>query len=217
MNAPSGSPVQYAPQQQRSHATRRRILIAVNRLLLHQSFDSLTVQQIATAANCSIGAFYGRFSGKDDLLAPLLHRHNRGIHRWLRRALADPVWNALPLDERLRWIVRADVHILRSRRWLIRALAVYVRQSPRDLPEEEIRRRTDFTISVRELLLDQSRFISHGNAADAIDFALFLIATLCRERVLFGELSERAWIATEDESLVNEISNAAYAYLTQAR
>lgn len=215
MSASGNSTVPFEPQQERSRATRRRILIATDRLLRHQSFESLSVQQIAATAQCSIGAFYGRFGGKDELLAPLSRRHNRGIERWLRRALASPSWRSMPLEDRLHWIVRMDVRVLRSRRWLIRALAAYVRRSDVALPEDEVRRRTQFTVGLRELMLDQSGDIAHRDAGDAIDFALFMIATLCRERVLFGELSERAWIAAEDEALVNEVSRAAYSYLTR--
>lgn len=62
--------------------------------------------------------------------------------------------------------------------------------------------------------MDFADDVSHANRAGAIDFALFLISTLCRERVLFGELSDGAWIADGDESLVREVAGVAYGYLT---
>ncbi len=203
-----------APRQERSRETRRRILTAANLLLRTQSFESLSVQEIASAAGCSIGAFYGRFRGKDDLLGPLLDRHHAGILRWLRRGTARAEWRHMALRERLEWIARLDVWVLRSRRWLIRALAVYVRGEEARLTEEQSRRRTEFTERARELLLDCSASIAHEDSRSAIDFALFLIATLCRERVLFGELSERSWLPKGDEALVAEVSRAACAYLT---
>lgn len=210
--SPAASISELEPRQARSRATRRRILAAANHLLRARSFESLSVQEIATAAGCSIGAFYGRFRGKDELLEPLLDRHDRGIDRWIRRALASAEWRAMPLEKRLWWVARMDVRVLRSRRWLIRALAVYVRREG-ELSEAQQRRRAEFTGQVRELLLDCAGEIGHADASGAIDFALFLIATLCRERVLFGELSERAWIAVGDEAVVKEVSRAAYLYL----
>lgn len=205
---------QFAPQQQRSRATRRRILVATNLLLKSRSFESLSVQEIATLAGCSIGAFYGRFRGKDDLLAPLLDRHYRAIGRWIGWALRSQAWRSLGLEARLVWVVRMNVRVLRSRRWLIRPLTVFLRQGGAVLTEAQQRRRTDFTARVRDLLLDRAGEVVHTHPGDAFDFALFLISTLCRERVLFGELSERAWIATSDEQLVTEVSRAAFVYLT---
>ncbi len=205
---------QLVPQQQRSRATRRRILTATNVLLKSRSFESLSVQEISTLAGCSIGAFYGRFRGKDDLLNPLLDRHNLAIGRWITRALATPSWHELPLKERLVWVVRMNAQALRSRRWLISQLTLYVRQGGVTLTETQKRWRSDFAAQVRNLLMDCAAEVAHPDPSDAFDFALFLISTLCRERVLFGELSERMWIATGEEQLVREVSQAAFAYLT---
>lgn len=202
------------PQQERSRATRRRILMAVNHLLRGRSFESLSVQEIASAAKCSIGAFYGRFRGRDELLEPLLDRHQRGVVRSLRRFVADPAWHEMTLLERLEWIARMDAHILRSRRWLIRALAVYVRKDGVRLNEKQSQLSLQMTEQARALLQDWADRIGHADKRAAIDFALFMIATLCRERVLFGELSERAWIPEGDEALVKEVARAAYLYLT---
>lgn len=208
------SAVELEPQQERSRATRRRILTAANLLLRTRSFDSLSVQELASAAGCSIGAFYGRFRGKEDLLAPLLDRHYRAIERWLRVAIADPSWRSMTLKTRLEWITRMDARVLRSRRWLIRALAVYMRRDGAALTDVQRRRRAAFTGRARELLLDRTDRIAHADPRAAIDFALFMIATLCRERVLFGELSEQSGIAHGDDALVREVAHAAHAYLT---
>lgn len=202
------------PRQERSRATRRRLVAAANHLLKSRAFGTLSVQEIATEASCSIGAFYGRFRGKEDLLAPLLDRHHRGMLRGLRRAMGAPDWRAMTLDERLEWITRMTVWTFRSRKWLIRALAVYVRQDTVKLSSAEQSLRTDFTRSARGLLSDFNDEILHVDRDGAIDFALFLIATLCRERVLFGELSERGWAAEREETVVKEVANAAHAYLT---
>lgn len=202
------------PQQERSRATRRRILTAANLLLRERSFESLSVQEIARAAGCSIGAFYGRFRGKDELLAPLFDRHNRGLERWLGLVIAGSTWRAMPLETRLGWMARMDVRILRSRRWLIRALAVYVRRDGAGLTAVQLRRRSQFSERVRELMLDCADQVAHADKRSGIDFAIFMIATLCRERVLFGELSKQAWTVEGDEALVSEVSRAAFAYLT---
>ncbi|MGH7242845.1 MAG: TetR/AcrR family transcriptional regulator [Phycisphaerales bacterium] len=202
------------PRQERSRATRRRILAAANQLLRKRPFATLSVQEIATESGCSIGAFYGRFRGKDDLLAPLLNRHYRVTQRGLRRAMASPGWRSMSLQERLEWITRMTVWTFRSRRWLIRALAVYLRQDANQLTDSDRSLRNDFARRSRGLLSDFSSEINHANQDAALDFALFLITTLCRERVLFGELSEHEWSAEGDDAVITEVVSAAHAYLT---
>lgn len=205
------------PQQRRSRATRRRILAATNHLLKSRAFESFSVQEIAAMAGCSIGAFYGRFRGKEDLLEPMLDRHYRAIGRWIRRAVNNRRWRALSLEPRMTWVVRMNIRVLRSRRWLIRPLTVYLRQGDVCLTEDQHRLRASITVQVRDLLMDCAGEVSHADPSDAIDFALFLVSTLCRERVLFGELSERGWIGHGDEELEKQISRAACAYLTCVR
>jgi AcrR family transcriptional regulator len=202
------------PQQERSRATRRRILAATNHLLRTRPFGSLSVQEIATAADCSIGAFYGRFRGKDDLLLPLLERHHLGTQRGLRRAMSSAGWRSMSLEQRLEWITRMTVWTFRSRRWLIRAIAVFIRQDDEKLTGPQHDRRAALARSARGLLTDFVDEIDHADREGAIEFALFLISTLCRERVLFGELSEREWSSSGDDAIVTEVSRAAQAYLT---
>jgi len=202
------------PRQGRSRATRRRILVAANHLLRTRPFGTLSVQEIANAADCSIGAFYGRFRGKDDLIAPLMDRHYRGLQRGLRRAMASPGWDSMSLDDRLEWITRMTVWAFRSRRWLIRAVALFLRQEGTPLTTSQFTRRDEFARFARGLLTDFADEIGHVELENAIDFALFLITTVCRERVLFSELWEREWAVEGDDAIVTEVARAAKSYLT---
>lgn len=205
------------PRQDRSRVTRRRLLASANHLLRTRPFGTLSVQEIAGGAECSIGAFYGRFRGKEELLAPLFDRHYRGVRRGLRRMMSAPGWRVMNLAERLEWITRMTVWVFRSRKWMIRALAIYVREEKGGLTEGQRTRRDEFSRSARELLADFGDEIGHADLNGAIDFALFLISTLCREKVLFGELSEREWATANDEEVISEIACAAHAYLKGAR
>lgn len=56
------------PQQARSRRTLRRILDASLDLLEREGQDALTVTTITKKARTSVGSFYARFEGKDDLL-----------------------------------------------------------------------------------------------------------------------------------------------------
>ena len=62
------SPVR-PPVQARSRRTLARILDASLTLLGERGRDGLTVQDIVSRAGTSVGSFYARFSGKEDLIA----------------------------------------------------------------------------------------------------------------------------------------------------
>ena len=65
--AAESSPVR-PPVQARSRRTLARILDASLTLLGERGRDGLTVQDIVSRAGTSVGSFYARFSGKEDLL-----------------------------------------------------------------------------------------------------------------------------------------------------
>ena len=71
------------PQQERSRRTLQRILDAGLHLLEHEGPDSLTVTGITKRARTSVGSFYARFQGKDDLLRYLGERSlNEALEVW---------------------------------------------------------------------------------------------------------------------------------------
>ena len=56
------------PKQSRSRKTLERIVNAALEILAAEGPAALTVQAVASRANSSVGSFYARFRGKDDLL-----------------------------------------------------------------------------------------------------------------------------------------------------
>lgn len=56
------------PQQERSRKTLRRIVETAQSLLAREGPDSLTVTGIARRAHASVGSFYARFDGKEELI-----------------------------------------------------------------------------------------------------------------------------------------------------
>jgi AcrR family transcriptional regulator len=56
------------PQQARSRKTLSRIMEAADRLLVERGPEALTVAAIARRARASVGSFYARFDGKEELV-----------------------------------------------------------------------------------------------------------------------------------------------------
>jgi len=62
-------------RQQRGERTRNRLLAAGQRLIAKRDFDSMSVAEIASAAGCSVGAFYQRFRDKDAFFGALIAQY----------------------------------------------------------------------------------------------------------------------------------------------
>ena len=80
----------HAPKQKRSKKTLERILSAARTLMTEQGVDAVGVTEIVSTAESSVGSFYARFDGKEDLvralherlLAEAGSRWEGGMDRW---------------------------------------------------------------------------------------------------------------------------------------
>ena len=73
------------PKQARSRATYERLLDGAQEVLAKKSFEAASIQEIAAAADLTIGAFYARFSSKEALLLGLAQRYDELIEQLLQR------------------------------------------------------------------------------------------------------------------------------------
>lgn len=97
-DAPS-APALRPPKQSRSRRTLERIVQASLAILEADGPDGLTVQAIVERARSSVGSFYARFDGKDDLLDYLAERMwTEATERW-DEALAERAWEDRTLPE----------------------------------------------------------------------------------------------------------------------
>lgn len=110
------------PRQDRSRRTLERIVRAALAILEEQGPDALTVQAVVSRARSSVGSFYARFGGKEDLLAYLDRRlWEEAMERW-DAAVAARAWDALEMEERLEGAVRLLVEAHDARAASLRAL-----------------------------------------------------------------------------------------------
>ena len=110
------------PKQSRSQRTLERIVRASLEILDTEGADGLTVQAIVTKAESSVGSFYARFAGKEDLLEYLGERVWReAAERW-DHALASRDFSGLSLAELVDGAVRLLADAGRSRSSYLKAL-----------------------------------------------------------------------------------------------
>ncbi len=110
------------PKQSRSRRTLERIERASFEILEQEGPDGLTVQAIVDRADSSVGSFYARFQGKDDLLDYLGERAwQEASERW-REALASRDWQTLDLPQLAEGAARLLLEAERSRASYLAAL-----------------------------------------------------------------------------------------------
>ena len=110
------------PKQSRSRKTLERIVQAALEILGEQGHKALTVQTVVDRADSSVGSFYARFSGKEDLLDYLGERlWDEALERW-DSAIRSRNWSEIDLHEIAESSVSLLVEIGVSRAAYLRAL-----------------------------------------------------------------------------------------------
>jgi AcrR family transcriptional regulator len=103
------------PKQSRSRRTLERIVRASLEILGEEGADALTVQAIVKRAGSSVGSFYARFDGKEDLLDYLGERMwKEAAERW-DQSLAEKNWQEVELRQLVEGSVRLLAETARSR------------------------------------------------------------------------------------------------------
>ena len=69
------------PQQERSRETKRRLIVAGERLFSQKGFHNTTSKEIATEAGVAIGSFYAYFADKKAVFIDVLKRHMESISK----------------------------------------------------------------------------------------------------------------------------------------
>jgi len=112
----------HPPKQLRSRRTLERIVQASAQILEEEGPEGLTVQAVVDRAGSSVGSFYARFAGKEELLAYLGERIWReAAGRW-DEAMASREMGGLALADVVEGAVRLLGEAVRSRASYHRAL-----------------------------------------------------------------------------------------------
>lgn len=196
----------HAPKQERSRRTLERIVTAARELATEHGIEATSVQQIVDRAESSVGSFYARFDGKDDLLRYLERRAwDEARERW-DRALAERAWHQLPLADLVTGVVRLLLDVGRHESGVRRALRAYHSGAAGTDPARAFRRHV--RQGIRDLLLAHESEMAHPDPSRAVDVGLLLVVGGLRELDETGEL--------EDEDIVVEVSRSFSAYLGSA-
>jgi len=191
------------PKQARSQRTLDRLLLAAEQRLAERAWSEIGVADLCADAGTSVGAFYSRFADKEAVLDLLADRYRADVARFAEQ-LAAAV-RAAPQRDReqaLRNFVRSLVKAHRTRRALLRALALRAMLAPASQPQPFPQ------LSVGELA-EQIRFVG-TDARSAVLFVEAAVALL-RGRIVFPELWEAG--GDDDDALVAQLMALGRALL----
>ena len=191
------------PLQARSRRTLERIVRASLEILEVEGPDALTVQAIVGRAESSVGSFYARFGGKDDLLEYLGERVWREASERWEEALASRRWEELELHELVAGAVRLLSDSRRTRSSYLRAID----RAAGGSGEAYASFRTHLLRGLEELLLGRSAVIEHEEPGVAVPVGL---------RAVMGVIDAaeaEGTAAVPEDRLIEEATSLLLGYL----
>jgi AcrR family transcriptional regulator len=202
-----------APLQKRSQKTLDRLVEACEGLLREKPFERISVGEVAKRGRSSVGAFYGRFGGKEELLDFIDSRGEKEILEHWDEYFSPERWRGLPASEVVGRFVRFWVTAHRARKGALRALTLRLRTRPTAENLARARRLNRRVIAGMKALLQERRSeIAHPDLDLAIPVGLVMVAASIRELVVFEDLKLYPR-APDDEALAEELTRALSAYL----
>jgi len=193
----------HPPKQARSTRTLERIVAASLEILEAEGPAGLTVQRVVDRAASSVGSFYARFDGKEDLLDYLGDRVWReALARW-NEALRSRSWSELELSEIVEGAARLLIDAQRKRSTYLEALDRAVGGPT----EGYARFRGELLAGLEEIFLERVGEMTHPDPPLAIRVALrAVLGVVDRDSAAHEEPLDR-------ETLVEECRIMTLAYL----
>ncbi len=199
------------PRQRRSQDTIERIVAAATQLLDGRSFDEIPVLEIVEQAGVSTSSFYARFPNKGVLLSYLHERHLRAMREAADDAIANHVWDAMPVSDIVRMLVTIYLTHRRAKEPLLRTFMHAALEDPSYLA-----RRTASDQYVIGVIADylETRLAKDGIPVDFDRIALVvLVITSAIKDATNAPEQFAARFRLRDEALVNGLTAMGCAHL----
>lgn len=209
--SPSPEELVRAPQQDRSRRTLDRLVKAALDLIGERGVDGASVQDIARRARASVGSFYARFKGKEDLLRYLELRLWSDVDDAWERALAEQDWSEGTFEDLVATLVGVLVEVNRAGARQRRVLEA--RRGPETSSEAARAFEARLGDDIRTLLLRHQDRIAHDDPSRAIDLSVAAVRGILRLRDT-GSLVATSLGALEDDDWAEALGGLVLAYLT---
>lgn len=205
------------PLQERSRATRDRILAALARLLDVKTFDQISVAEVTEAAKCSTSSFYARFPTKASLFDAFLDRFFEFSAAEVGTALPQIATSDSRPETRARLLIEFLLRSYRGYRGLLRSLILHDRTHPDSgfgLRTRDYKRQVSSAFLA--LILDEDAAAANPRLAASAGFGLWLVVQAIEQIVLFedpmmgqGQIPDRQLVEELTSVLLRAIERPA--------
>ncbi len=202
------------PVQDRSRETLDRILDAAARRLETRSFGELTIGDVASAAGCSVGAFYGRLRDKEGLLQALDGRYFAEFEELLREFVESDLVASGTLLQVLAELSGLLLAFHGRQRGLLRALILHARTHTDAAFRSREERLWKHLPRLTDRLLRFRSELPHADPQRALALAVLQMLYAVREMTLWPGVARHAPL--QGDALAGELARAAHVYLTAA-
>jgi AcrR family transcriptional regulator len=204
------------PKQDRSRLTLDRIATAALELMEEVGVEGATVAAIVERAGASVGSFYARFPGKEDLVRYLQNRvWTDARERW-DAALSAEAWEGLPMASVVEGVVGLLLRSLRADYQRRRALGGNAAVDPIGA-EHALSFHHHLLSTVTPLLLARRGEISHPEPETAIPFGYRAVVGAIREFLSLEEARtlapEKVGVLLQGDDLGRELARFWNGYL----
>jgi AcrR family transcriptional regulator len=201
----------HPPRQTRSQRTLERLLDATALLLEKNRFDDLRVPAIAKQAKLSVGAFYARFKDRNAVLHALHHQYCEATYQEADASLAPDRLEGANVADIVRMYVGHMRDLMERKHGFLRAVFEQMRTDS-ELHARQEALRSYSARRVINLLIARSDQIGHPDTERSAEFAVTLIYSVLRTRVL-GYTDPTGAQSLSTEEVAEELCDAVLAYL----
>lgn len=203
------------PQQARSRDTEERIVRAATALLAEKPLDQTSVAEIAERAGVSVGGFYARFGGKEDLLLHLMYEsYVAEMIEEAGHALDPDRWRGVGIGPLAEAYFAMVLRVGRRHESVLREVVQRGRNDPPAGFAEDAYDRYQEGVNDRfaRLLRERIAEVRHPEPEKALRMGYALVQSALREASLFPHMRPRIG-SFADAELVAELTRLFCAYL----
>lgn len=200
-------------QQTRSKTTESTLLSAAERMVEQMPFERLSVSAIAREAGVSVGAFYGRFESKEELLMVLHQRYEDHRNKFFVSHFEQSDWRDADLEARVLGVVTAIVSLMSERRGLLRSFLLHYWSHPDEMIGKTASDLDRAYKMARNLMLACDDEIAADDPKRACDLVMAIVAGACRDVIVMKPTHAPGAVNAHEKDLVAALASAAIGIL----
>ncbi len=199
-------------KQDRSIATQNRLIAALHNNLKTKYFEHISIKELASEANVSVGTFYRRFKNKDALLPLLYQDFGNRMQAWVEEL--EKVNFANLQTAITQTCEQAHVFLLENK-GVFRTLHLNTRLHSEILKSDSKVDRAEIYQRISQVFIkaaqNQGRTISTTVASTSV----FTMIALLMEKTIYPDMTPATASELNSEEFAAELPNLLIAYLNQ--